>query len=47
MFKNKNIYLNSYNEIDEFEQLRLTKYCEWPGCEKKGLNTEHLLHEKN
>ena len=23
MFKNKNIYLNSYNEVQEFEQLDL------------------------
>ena len=36
MFKNKNIYLSTYNEVQEFEQLRLTKYCEWPGCDNKG-----------
>ena len=42
MIKNKNIYLNSYNEIKEFEQQRLTKYCEWPGCEKKVITK--LLH---
>ena len=36
MFKNKNIYLSTYNEVQEFEQLRLTKYCEWPGCENQG-----------
>ena len=46
MFKNKNIYLKTYNQIDEFEQLRLTKYCEWPGCEKR-VNTGLLLHVKN
>ena len=46
MFKNKNIYLKTYNQIDEFEQLRLTKYCEWPGV-KKRVNIELLLHVKN
>ena len=46
MFKNKNIYLNSYNEIYDFEQLRLTKYCEWPGCEKKGEYRAPTSREK-
>ena len=46
MFKNKNIYLNSYNEVYEFEQLRLTKYCEWPGCEKKGEYRAPTSREK-
>ena len=46
MFKNKNIYLNSYNEVYEFEQLRLTKCCEWPGCEKKGEYRAPTSREK-
>ena len=46
MFKNKNIYLNSYNEVYEFEQLRLTKYCEWPGCKKKGEYRAPTSREK-
>ena len=46
MLKNKNIYLNSYKELYEFEQLRLTKYCEWPGCEKKGDHRAPTSREK-
>ena len=46
MFKNKNIYLKTYNQIDEFEKLRLTKYCEWPGCEKKGEYRAPTSREK-
>ncbi len=46
MLKNKNIYLRSYNEAHEYEQLRLTKYCEWPGCEKKGEYRAPTSREK-
>ena len=46
MLKNKNIYLNVYNEKQEFEQLRLTKYCEWPGCKKKGEYRAPTSREK-
>ena len=35
MFKNKNINFSDL-EIDENELLKLTKYCEWKGCEEKG-----------
>ena len=45
MFKNKNIYLKTYNQTETFEQLRITKYCEWPGCEKKG-NTKPYFSRK-
>ena len=37
MLKNKNIYLNSYHKFEEIDQLQLTKYCEWPNCQKKGI----------
>ena len=46
MFKNKNIYLNSYYEAQEFEQHRLIKYCEWPNCEKKGEYRAPTSREK-
>ena len=37
MHKSKNINFFSDNEIEEFEELQLTKYCEWPNCEEKGI----------
>ena len=39
MCKNKNINLKlkSHNNHQDFEKLQLTKYCEWPNCEEKGL----------
>ena len=46
MIKNKNIYLRSYDEMQDFENLRLTKYCEWPGCEKKGEYRAPTSREK-
>lgn len=46
MIKNKNIYLRSYDESKEFEQQRLTKYCEWPGCNKKGEYKAPTSREK-
>ena len=36
MFKSKNIKFYSDNEKAEFDELQLTKYCEWPNCQEKG-----------
>ena len=36
MYKSKNINLFSDKETAEFDELQLTKYCEWPNCEEKG-----------
>ncbi|MBF96692.1 MAG: hypothetical protein CMJ13_05670 [Pelagibacterales bacterium] len=46
MYKIKNINLTLDNEYEEFENLQLTKYCEWPNCEKKGEYKAPTSREK-
>ncbi len=46
MYKNKNIYLDSFEKLDELEQLSLTKYCEWGNCQEKGNYKAPTSREK-
>ena len=46
MYKNKNINLSLNNEYQEFDNLQLTKYCEWPNCEEKGEYKAPTSREK-
>ena len=46
MFKSKNTNLISDNDAIEYENLQLTKYCEWKGCQAKGEYRAPTSREK-